>query len=86
MRTGGSSRVMTHHCPTVGLTSSKIHLASRKPHRGANGGFYMKTLRLRLTEDEKGWLERRAAENGRSMNAELRQLLKNSMASGHGVR
>jgi plasmid stability protein len=50
------------------------------------GEFYMKTLRLRLTEDEKGWLERRAAENGRSMNAELRQLLKNSMASGHGVR
>jgi plasmid stability protein len=46
----------------------------------------MKNLRLRLTEDEKGWLERRAAENGRSMNAELRQLLKNSMASGHGVR
>ena len=77
---------MTHHCPTVGLTSSKIHLASHLPHSGANGEIYMKTLRLRLTEDEKGWLERRAAENGRSMNAELRQLLKNSMASGHGVR
>lgn len=77
---------MTHHCPTVGLTSSKILLASQLPHGGAIGEFYMKTLRLRLTEDEKGWLERRAAENGRSMNAELRQLLKNSMASGHGVR
>jgi plasmid stability protein len=46
----------------------------------------MKTLRLRLTDDEKGWLERRAAENGRSMNAELRQLLKSNMASGHRVR
>ncbi|WP_090191115.1 FitA-like ribbon-helix-helix domain-containing protein [Loktanella salsilacus] len=44
----------------------------------------MKTLRLRLSEEEKGWLERRATENGRSMNAELRQLLKNSMANGHG--
>ena len=77
---------MTHHCPTVGLTSSKIHLASRLPHGEANGELYMKTLRLRLTEDEKGWLERRAAENGRSMNTELRQLLKNCMASGHGVR
>lgn len=35
MRTGGSSRVMTHHCPTVGLTSSKNLLASRMPHGGA---------------------------------------------------
>lgn len=77
---------MTHHCPTVELTSSKILLASLLPPRWGNGEFYMKTLRLRLTDDEKGWLERRAAENGRSMNAELRQLLKNSMASGHGVR
>lgn len=39
----------------------------------------MKTLKVRMTDDEKGWLEGRAIRNGRSMSSEIRQIMRKSM-------
>lgn len=46
----------------------------------------MKTLKIRMTDGEKVWLEGRAIQNGRSMNSEIRQLLKKSMTGSPLLR
>ena len=38
-------------------------------------------LKVRMPDDIKGWLIRRAADNGRSQNAEILQLMRKEMAA-----